>query len=312
MENGISTASPESSTAESVNSADSTRNVTLNGFAHTSYRERILCNERKALLEERRQILSGTDPVLLDQVRLINDQMNEQKQMLISRMERQFNWVSERCKEELDRLNDEEKSESGVLTELLYNQLEKLKDGLEEKIARIDVFDKRTLSVLHLANKELNLEPAPSEDEENGCESPANALVERRNILPGRLTGDNDIRDDLVKLNQSITPTDFDFHEVARPMRAKHRVVLDRGRLVYDGKTFYRGQKLFVQTTTYTRFPAIIFALADEYVHIRSRTPGDTREVYATIDDLRSGRVRIGRKVFGAGDISDTFDPQSP
>lgn len=37
---------------------------------------------------------------------------------------------------------------------------------------------------------------------------------------------------------------------------------------------------------------------------------GDTREVYATIDDLRSGRVRIGRKVFGGG--SDVFDPQSP
>lgn len=38
---------------------------------------------------------------------------------------------------------------------------------------------------------------------------------------------------------------------------------------------------------------------------------GDTREVYATIDDLRSGRVRIGRKVFGGGD-ADPFDPQSP
>lgn len=60
---------------------------------------------------------------------------------------------------------------------------------------------------------------------------------------------------------------------------------------------FYRGQKLFVQTMNYTRFPALVFGLADGYVHIRSRTPGDTREVFATIDDLRAGRVRIGRKV---------------
>jgi hypothetical protein len=43
MENGISTASPASS-AGSVNSADSIRNATLNGFAYnnSSYRERFV------------------------------------------------------------------------------------------------------------------------------------------------------------------------------------------------------------------------------------------------------------------------------
>jgi hypothetical protein len=61
--------------------------------------------------------------------------------------------------------------------------------------------------------------------------------MEKKNVLPGRLTGDTDIRDDLVKLNQSITPTDFDFHEVAKPIRPRHKVQLDRGRLIYDGKT---------------------------------------------------------------------------
>ena len=71
----------------------------------------------------------------------------------------------------------------------------------------------------------------------NGCESPTNAVLEKRHTLPGRLINDIDITSDLVNLNQSITPTDFDFHEVARPIRLKHKVLLDRQRLIYDGKT---------------------------------------------------------------------------
>jgi hypothetical protein len=38
---------------------------------------------------------------------------------------------------------------------------------------------------------------------------------------------------------------------------------------------------------------------------------GDIREVFATIDDLRLGRVRIGRKMLGV-DGTDPLDPQSP
>lgn len=122
-------------------------------------------------------------------------------------------------------------------------------------------------------------------------------MLEKRAVLPGRLISDAAIREDLAALSQCITTTETDVTEVAKPVRPRHRVILDKTRLIYDGKTFYRGQKLFVQSMSYTRFPAIVYALADEYVHIRSRTPGDTREVFATIDDLRTGRVRIGRKI---------------
>lgn len=38
---------------------------------------------------------------------------------------------------------------------------------------------------------------------------------------------------------------------------------------------------------------------------------GDIREVFATLDDLRLGRVRIGRKMMGADGL-DPIDPQSP
>jgi hypothetical protein len=48
---------------------------------------RLLCDKKKALLEERQRILDGEDEVMLDEVRAINEQMQEQKQMLISRME---------------------------------------------------------------------------------------------------------------------------------------------------------------------------------------------------------------------------------
>lgn len=66
----------------------------------------------------------------------------------------------------MDKLNEEEKTEVSGLTELMYNQLEKLKEGLEEKITRIDLFDKRTLAVLRIADKQLSLEPAIPDEEE--------------------------------------------------------------------------------------------------------------------------------------------------
>jgi hypothetical protein len=66
----------------------------------------------------------------------------------------------------LDRINEEEKTEAGALTELMYNQLEKLKEGLEDKIPRLDVFDKRSLAILRLADNDLSLEPTLTDEEE--------------------------------------------------------------------------------------------------------------------------------------------------
>lgn len=43
--------------------------------------------KKKALLEERQRILDGEDEAMLEEVSAINEQMQEQKQMLINRME---------------------------------------------------------------------------------------------------------------------------------------------------------------------------------------------------------------------------------
>jgi hypothetical protein len=48
----------------------------------------------------------------------------------------------------------------------MYNQLDKLKEGVEEKINRIDLFDKRSLAFMRIPDKKLNLEPAMPDEEE--------------------------------------------------------------------------------------------------------------------------------------------------
>jgi hypothetical protein len=110
--------------------------------------------------------LNRNDPLLLEEIRIINEQMKEKKQMLIERMERQFKYITGQCNEEIERLNEEETEEVRALTELMYNRLEKMKEGLEDKVTRIDLFDKRSLDVIHLAEKEVDLEPALLDEEE--------------------------------------------------------------------------------------------------------------------------------------------------
>ncbi|KAI6200511.1 hypothetical protein M3Y96_00741900 [Aphelenchoides besseyi] len=321
MENGIGTISTAASSFQADSYASpgpsTSTSTTVNGLRHPhkpngdSYRKKFLHRERQELLAERQRILDRTDPSLRRESTLIIERRDERKQMIRESKKRKELWYKRRREDELQRIEHEKQEEIKGLQMLLYNQLEKLKECLQDRVKQMNLLDRRTLSVLHAADKPLDLEPQFTEDDEwvsfhfhvficfsALTESPTAAVIlEKRDTLPGRLTSDSAIKSDLLYLNQSTTPTDVDYYEVARLIRPRHKVALDKSRLVYDGKTFYRGQKLFVQTTNYTRFPAIVAMLADEYVHIKARQPGDTREVFATLDDLRSGRVRIGRKV---------------
>lgn len=56
---------------------------------------RISAREKDRLLKERQMILDGNDDAMLEEVRIINEQMQEQKHMLINRMEvRIFGFLS--------------------------------------------------------------------------------------------------------------------------------------------------------------------------------------------------------------------------
>ncbi|KAI6214219.1 hypothetical protein M3Y94_00242000 [Aphelenchoides besseyi] len=304
MENGSGTTSTSSYASPGPSTSTSAPSTTVNGLRHPhksngdSYRKKFLHRERQELLAERQRILDRTDPSLRRESTLIIERRDERKQMIRESKKRKELWYKRRREDELQRIEHEKQEEIKGLQMLLYNQLEKLKECLQDRVKQMNLLDRRTLSVLDAADKPLDLEPQLTEDDDALTESPTAAVIlEKRDTLPGRLTSDSAIKSDLLYLNQSTTPTDVDYYEVARLIRPRHKVALDKSRLVYDGKTFYRGQKLFVQTTNYTRFPAIVAMLADEYVHIKARQPGDTREVFATLDDLRSGRVRIGRKV---------------
>ncbi|CAD5226679.1 unnamed protein product [Bursaphelenchus xylophilus] len=269
-------------------------NMDYDPFDNMDFRTINVNTQRLDLLEQRRKVLNGTDPKLQVEIAKIKEQLNERNLILNAQMDAEYKWISTRCKQESEQLETDETSElSNVITKL-SDELDSLKQSLEDYVHKMDLFDRKTLQVFESVCQELNVD-----DKMDGDYTQDNplSLLEKRSVMPGRLISDAAIKEDLIHLNQSFVTTEVDTPEVPKLMRPRHKVVMDKARLIYDGKTFYRGQKLFVQTMNYTKFPAIVFALADEYVHIRSRTPGDTREVFATIDDLRAGRVRIGRKV---------------
>ncbi|PIO70060.1 hypothetical protein TELCIR_08102 [Teladorsagia circumcincta] len=76
-----------------------------------------------------------------------------------------------------------------------------------------------------------------------------------------------------------------------------HKVHLDNGKLIYEGKTYQRGQALVVQTENYGAFAGMILSICEQYIQFRSTVPGDTRQVLATMDDLESGRVILRKKI---------------
>ncbi|GMT35393.1 hypothetical protein PFISCL1PPCAC_26690, partial [Pristionchus fissidentatus] len=74
-----------------------------------------------------------------------------------------------------------------------------------------------------------------------------------------------------------------------------HKVSLDNQKLTYEGKSYPRGQPLFIQTEAFPWFSVIILSLNDGWVQFRSTIPGDTRCVTATIEDLEAGRVLVSK-----------------
>ncbi|KAI6239638.1 hypothetical protein M3Y99_00555000 [Aphelenchoides fujianensis] len=295
MENGIGLSSTASSSAvyfdpfdQPGTSAATANPPTANGFGHPQkppvgeFRDEFRVKRRAILLAERQAILDRTDPQLRSESAAIYEQREAENHRY--REGKKNNSTRSSTMRRWRRRRAERTHDVNGLQMLLYNQLEKLKENLQERVKQMDLLDRRTLDVLELANTPLDFEPQAGDSDDLLTESPTTSNVfDKRDALPGRLASDAAIKADLVFLNQSITPTDADY-DVARLIRPRHKVLS-------------RGQRLFVQTTNYTKFAANIARLADEFVHIKARSAGDTRDVYATIEDLRTGRVRIGRKI---------------
>ncbi|KAE9414655.1 hypothetical protein Angca_001907, partial [Angiostrongylus cantonensis] len=76
-----------------------------------------------------------------------------------------------------------------------------------------------------------------------------------------------------------------------------HNVRLSKGKLIYDRKHYKRGEDVVVQAETSAAFPGRILAIHKRYIQIISTVPGVTREVLATMADLRNGLVILRNRI---------------
>nr|CAD2201450.1 unnamed protein product [Meloidogyne enterolobii] len=87
-------------------------------------------------------------------------------------------------------------------------------------------------------------------------------------------------------------------HENSRLKRHPRKVVLEFGKLSLDGKTYHRGQNVFIKSsnTGWKSMQALVMQVNELTVQFRSSIPGDTRTVTATKEDLESGRVLVKKR----------------
>ncbi|KAL7076473.1 hypothetical protein ACQ4LE_004513 [Meloidogyne hapla] len=87
-------------------------------------------------------------------------------------------------------------------------------------------------------------------------------------------------------------------HENSRLKKHPRRVVLEFGKLSLDGKTYHRGQNVFIKSsnTGWKAMQALVMQVNELTIQFRSSIPGDTRTVTATKEDLESGRVLVKKR----------------
>lgn len=94
---------------------------------------------------------------------------------------------------------------------------------------------------------------------------------------------------------QRVTDEDWEQREPGKRVR---KVTLEQGKLSCDGKTYHRGQNVFINSanTNGKYMQAIITQINEYVVQFRSSISGDTRTVTATKEDMESGRVLVKKR----------------
>ncbi|GMR62029.1 hypothetical protein PMAYCL1PPCAC_32224, partial [Pristionchus mayeri] len=73
------------------------------------------------------------------------------------------------------------------------------------------------------------------------------------------------------------------------------KCTIDNQKLIYESRSYPRGQPLYIQTEDFPWFPVIILSMSEGWVQFRSSIPGDPRCVTATLEDLEAGRVLVSK-----------------
>ncbi|VDP06535.1 unnamed protein product [Heligmosomoides polygyrus] len=223
----------------------------------------------------------GTHPKLIEKQRELLSKQEDEQEMIDIMYEREKDLIERKYQMEHAAIQKELKEREEELVQAMLMEIDDRARFIEAEVAVLDVAGP-ACPTFSMNKKCLRRRPhdTPSSTEKKKARSAAPAII---HLLPEHIIAE-DVR--LLAPAESIPS-----------VVQHHKVSLDNGKLIYEGKTYQRGQALVVQTENYGAFAGMILAMCEQYIQFRSTVPGDTRQVLATMDDLESGRVILRKKI---------------
>lgn len=233
------------------------------------------------LLAELEMVEDGTHPKLIEKQRELLSKQEDEQEMIDIMYEREKDLIERKYQMEHAAIQKELKEREEELVQAMLMEIDDRARFIEAEVAVLDVAGP-ACPTFSMNKKCLRRRPhdTPSSTEKKKARSAAPAII---HLLPEHIIAE-DVR--LLAPAESIPS-----------VVQHHKVSLDNGKLIYEGKTYQRGQALVVQTENYGAFAGMILAMCEQYIQFRSTVPGDTRQVLATMDDLESGRVILRKKI---------------
>ncbi|WKY16312.1 hypothetical protein Q1695_001188 [Nippostrongylus brasiliensis] len=239
-------------------------------------------DQRIAELEKELELVdSGQHPKLLEKLSEFEQKQADELEMIDIMYEREKEEIQRKYHLEYAATQRELKEREEELVQTLLLEIDDRIRFIEAEVAALDVAGP-ACPTFSMNKKCLRRRPhdITSTTEKKKARAAAPAII---HLLPEHIIAED------VKL---LVPA-----ESIPSVIQHHKVSLDNGKLIYEGKTYQRGQALVVQTENYGAFAGMILSMCEQYIQFRSTVPGDTRQVLATMDDLESGRVILRKKI---------------
>ncbi|KAK6765591.1 hypothetical protein RB195_025479 [Necator americanus] len=233
------------------------------------------------LQEELRLVEAGEHPKFLEKLREFQQKQADEIEMIDIMYEREKEEIERKFRLEHAAIQRELKEREDDLVQALLLEVDDRIRFIEAEVAVLDVAGP-ACPTFSMNKKCLRRRPhdTPTSSEKKKARTNAPAII---HLLPEHIIAE-DVR--LLVPAESIPS-----------VVQHHKVSMENGKLIYEGKTYQRGQALVVQTENYGAFAGMILSICDQYIQFRSTVPGDTRQVLATMDDLESGRVILRKKI---------------
>ncbi|KAK0415861.1 hypothetical protein QR680_012160 [Steinernema hermaphroditum] len=238
------------------------------------------------------QLQNGTHPELTKRLAELNQNYQRDVEMLnVSISWRRSDVDAEYQRDDLETRNEQKTREDELLMTMV-NECEERKRQIEKDVNCDSFMQNGSVSQYPIPKKSLR---------RRGHDiTPDKRKVPKTPGTVPSLLGEDDIAQDVRDINKALPydempkrDTDSEFIDTKRIKK----VTIDTQKVSVDGKYFYKGQTLLVETKDYGKFSALLQNIIEKQVQMRSVMPGDTRMVTATQDDLERGRVVMRKRL---------------